>query len=300
MFEYPYAPPAHLRHLAAGQFVIPFDQQTATDSSMVGGKNANLATLIQAGYPVPPGFAIPAHVFESLVPDRKHLISLVQNNQLEEAQAYVKAMPVPEQEFYHAFDQLGVEYVAVRSSALAEDSAQSSYAGRYKTLLNQSRNGGTNPEDEGLINAIKECWASFFEEMGVTYRAQAGSLEDLGMAVAVLAMVPAKSAGTAFSEDPTGHLYIRSNTINVQAVSGLGEALVSGQAEPDTYRVDKQSGQTQQIEIVNGGVLTAAHVTQLAELAHSLERHFDSPQDIEWAIDHQDQVKLLQARPITT
>lgn len=302
MLEFPYAPPAHLRHLAAGPYVIPFTEQAATDSGMVGGKNANLATLIQAGYPVPPGFAIPAHVFQSLIPDPQALVQMVKDNRLEEAQQYVKAMQVPEQDFYHAFDQLGVDEVAVRSSALSEDSAEHAFAGRYRTLLFQTRNGhsGTHPDqDVGLIQAIKDCWASFFEEMGVTYRGNVGSLDDLGMAVAVLAMVPAQSAGTAFTEDPTGHLYVKANTINVQAVAGVGESLVSGEAEPDTYRIDKQSGKTQQIEISNGGVLTADHVTQLAQLAHSLERHFESPQDIEWAIDPNGEVKLLQARPIT-
>lgn len=303
MIEFPYAPPAHLQYLAAGgagPLTIPLDNPAATDKSIVGGKSANCAVLLQAGFPVPHGFAIPASAFESSIPDPEHLLQLVRDGNAKEAQDYVRRMPIPEEEFYRTFDREKLTKVAVRSSALAEDSAEQSFAGRYLTLLNQTRDGGGGQGDVGLIQAIRECWASFFGEVGMRYKQNVGSIDDLGMAVTVMEMVDPQSAGTAFTEDPTGHMYVRANTINVAAVPGLGEQLVSGERTPDTYRIDKHSGTVQQIEIFNGGVLSPTHVNQIAELAKSLEDHFQSPQDIEWAINGQNQVMLTQSRPITT
>jgi hypothetical protein len=129
--------------------VLPFADPNAARTDLVGGKGANLATLTQAGLPVPPGFSIPADVFQSFVPDPQHLIELTQQKQYDAAQHYVMAMDVPRDEILAAFDALGYERVAVRSSAVAEDSADASYAGRQATLLQQSRDGGHPVTDKG-------------------------------------------------------------------------------------------------------------------------------------------------------
>jgi pyruvate,water dikinase len=292
--------------LGTGATVLPFGTPGASDKSQVGGKGANLSMLSEEGFPVPPGFNIPAYVFESYVPDSQHLIQLVQNKNFDEAVRYVLAMDVPEDDILAAFDNLGFDRVAVRSSAVAEDSSEASYAGRQSTYLNQSRDGNKPVDpgqpDYGVIEAVKHCWASWVDENSVNYRANVGELTDLRMAVVVQAMVPAESAGTAFTEDTTGGgglMLIRAQTINVQAVPGLGEGMVSGEKDVDQYRIDRESGQVQHMEILNGGLLRPEHIAQLVQFGLQLEKRFEGAQDIEWAL-HGGDVYLLQTRPITT
>ena len=137
-------------------------------------------------------------------------------------------------------------------------------------------------------------WASFFSERALFYRGEKGSLDDLRMAVVVQKMVDADKAGVAFSNHPVTR---RKDRMMIEAVHGLGEAVVSGEVTPDQYIVDR-NGREKKSQTPHGGVLSAAELARISELAVQLEDHHGKPQDIEWAIYAGD-VYLLQSRPIT-
>ncbi len=178
--------------------------------------------------------------------------------------------------------------MAVRSSACAEDSDAASYAGQQETFLNVS--GGAD-----VCRRIVECWASFFSERALFYRARKGSLDDLRMAVVVQRMVEPKKSGVLFTADPVQR---RRDRMIVEAIYGLGEQVVSGQVTPDHYVVDR-AGATKREHLPNGGVLDGAELAALARLGLSLEETFGAPQDVEWAIAD-GELYLLQSRPVTT
>ncbi len=177
------------------------------------------------------------------------------------------------------------ELVAVRSSAADEDGAQHSFAGQLETRLNVA------PKD--VPEAVLEVWQSTFSERLLEYR-RTMKLEAGGApAVLIQRMVNATSAGVAFSADPvTGE----SVTV-IAAVPGLGESLVNGERDGDTYRV--KNGQVTIVATPEGGTLTESQALEVRNLATKCENHFGCPQDIEWAFENS-QLFLLQSRPITT
>lgn len=327
MEEFPYSPPAHLSHLlrlaqepedfgiepteeATGEVVVRWDSPAALNKALVGGKSANNAELLQAGFPVPPGFSVPSYVFEAYVPDKEYLIHLIRSGEYQEAVNEVLSIEPPAEDILAAFDELEVDRVAVRSSAVAEDGSEMSYAGRQETFLYQSRDGGEPftdkngrvHEDYGVVEAVKRCWASWVDETAVVYRAQAeGGLEDLRMAVVVQAMIDSEVSGVGFSEDASGGvaglMLIRANTVQIEAGEGAG-AVTDAESDADTYRIEKQSGQVVNIEIFNGGLLRPEHVAQLSNYGIQLEEVFQGPQDFEWGLAD-NQIYLFQARPIT-
>ena len=126
------------------------------------------------------------------------------------------------------------------------------------------------------------------------YRGQKGSLDDLRMAVVVQKKVDADRAGVAFSIHPVTR---RKDRMMIEAVYGLGEAVVSGEVTPDQYVVDRK-GKEKKSQTPHGGVLDADELARLAALAVNLEDHYGKPQDIEWAI-YQSDIYLLQSRPVT-
>jgi pyruvate,water dikinase len=142
---------------------------------------------------------------------------------------------------------------------------------------------------------VVDCWASFFSERALFYREQKGSLEDLRMAVVVQQMVDPEKSGVVFTVDPVQR---RRDQMVVEAIFGLGEAVVSGEATPDHYVIDRAGGVKRE-RLVNGGVLEADELVELAELGRALEERFGGPQDIEFAIAD-GKVYLLQSRPVTT
>ena len=233
----------------------------------------------------------------------------------ERAQAIVAALELPDglaAAIRGAYAALGDgAEVAVRSSACAEDSETASFAGQQETYLHVRG-------AEEVLRRVRDCWGSFFSERALFYRAKKGSLEDLDMAVVVQRMVAADVAGVLFTIDPTRG---RKDRMVVEAVFGLGEAVVSGQVTPDHYvlardgRLKRVNLTTQPHRVVrheDGGVreepldeATGAERTlsdeQLAELAgigRDLQERLGAPQDIEWAIEG-GELFVLQARPVT-
>jgi len=231
--------------------IIWLDQAKAQDRSVAGGKASTLARLAARGFPVPIGFVIP-----------------------------VDANPTPE-DLMAAAARLGSDQLAVRSSARAEDLAEASYAGLYESFLNVPL------EEVGAM--IERCRTAATADRVTDYRGH--HHRESGIAVLIQPMVPAESAGVAFTASPiTG---AREETV-VTAVAGLGESLVSGVAVGEEWIVSEG----QALATRSSAVLNEAEALAVAGLARQVESLLEAPQDIEWAIAG-GQVHLLQARPMT-
>ncbi|MBI2700645.1 MAG: phosphoenolpyruvate synthase [Mycobacterium sp.] len=312
-------------------YVADISALRLTDAEEAGGKGANMGELVAAGLPVPPGFVLlrggyqaamrAGGVAAELAALHREALSEVDNSArlgelCQRMQALVSKAGVSDDvraQALESYAKLGSNcVVAVRSSATGEDGADASFAGMNRTLTNIA--GG-----EDLIDAVTQCWASLFSPRVITYRASRGFTADPAMAVVVQQMVNSEKSGVAFSADPsTGardHLVI-------EAALGLGEVVVSGKVQPDTYVVDKKTLQVrdfsigyQAFKIERGAdghdviveltpeqaqerVLGDDALRRVAELVVATENHHGCPQDVEWAIAD-GKTWLVQARPIT-
>ncbi|WP_219973994.1 PEP/pyruvate-binding domain-containing protein [Rubrobacter xylanophilus] len=285
--------------MRAASAVLWFNDEACRDVRVAGGKGASLARMIAEGLPVPPGFVVPAHVLEDAL-DTERARALAASRSTDELRKLVASIEPPEEEIKAAYENLvgarrtatykviGNKKVAVRSSAVAEDSEAASYAGQQETFLYVEG-------AEEVCRRVVDCWASFFSERALFYRAQKGSLEDLRMAVVVQRMVDPEKSGVIFTADPVRR---RRDRMVVEAVRGVGEQVVSGEVTPDHYSLDRK-GKIKRERIVADRVLTAEELRKLAELGRRLEELHGVPQDIEWAIVG-GEVFLLQSRPVTT
>ena len=257
---------------------------------LAGGKGANLGDLAQAGFPVPSGFVLTTTAY-ALAAEAAG----VDPARAAEAAERLRTSPVPVAiaiAARKAYAALGSGRVAVRSSATAEDLPAASFAGQQDTYLDVSG-------DEGLLDAIRRCWASLWNERAVAYR-DTNRVDDtkVRLAVVVQEMVDASAAGVLFTADPvTGRRRIAA----IDAVAGLGEKLVSGAVDPEHYAIDVARQKViQRPPDGKSSVLSNPELLSLAELGDRVERHFGAPQDIEFALDRERRVWLVQSRPITT
>ncbi len=295
----------------------------------VGGKAANLGETIGAGLPVPPGFCLTTDAYRSAVgpaglEEVHSALAAAGTNDLDalarlaaRARELILGVEIPPEiaEAVRAsYAALGTDVaVAVRSSATAEDLPFASFAGQQDTYLNVVG-------ADAVLSAVRQCWASLWTDRAVSYRATHGiSPSTVALAVVVQRMVDAAVAGVLFTANPvTG----RRHEAVIDASPGLGEAVVSGAVNPDHFVVDTDSKEILErrpgdkgiaIRPVPGGgtervVLTPdsspslsdVQIRALAALGSRAERHYSSPQDIEWAIDGADKLWLTQSRPITT
>ena len=271
--------------------ILSLQNISAKDALFCGGKGANLGELIKLGLNVPDGFVITTNAYNPFSTDMPNDL---------------------EKQILSAFDELGTTYVAVRSSATAEDSLETAWAGQLSTYLFATR--------ETLIENVKKCWNSVNLPRVNAYRKLHNiENEEISVAVVVQSMIPAEVSGIAFTVHP---VTINRNEILIEAIYGLGEAIVSGLVTPDTYLVNKsdlsliskevnaQSKQivgyehgTKEIVIENSiqsiQKLSDAKIKELAKLCLKIENHYKKPQDIEWCLKD-DELYILQARPITT
>ena len=310
--------------------VVPLEALGLTDVAVAGGKGANLGELCGAGFRVPPGFVIGAPAYLDAMDAggvRAELVRLERSldagddGQVAAAAArlqdLVHTAGLPESlrtELLDAYHRLGPgARVAVRSSATAEDAADTSFAGMNQTFTNVRG-------DDELCTRVVDCWASLFGERVVTYRRARGIDAEPAIAVIVQQMVESDRSGVMFTADPsTGD----ASVIVIEGAFGLGEVVVGGQVEPDTYRVAKEGPRLADLRVgvqsfmivadlkngdrklmlspTEGGrrVLADEEVLELAEIGLRVERHYGKPQDIEWAIDGSG-IVLVQSRPITT
>jgi rifampicin phosphotransferase len=253
--------PAMTTTTPATRTVLPL--AAASDHRIAGRKAATLARLAAAGFPVPPGVVVPAVIFEHATGKR-------------DVPTDVAA------DLVSAVRGWGRVPLAVRSSAVDEDSADASYAGLFTTVLNVRG-------DSALLDAVRQCWYSAFDAQVTEYSGG----QPLRLAVLVQPMVEATAAGVAFTADPvTGER----GCVVIDAVVGIGERLASGAATPDRWIV--RGEKAHQYSTAEQVAITEQGARSVADLARRVETELGGPQDIEWAIVD-DKVNLLQARPIT-
>jgi pyruvate,water dikinase len=274
--------------------------QKALDQGNVGGKNAKLAHLFQAGLPVPEGFAIPSFVFENRV-NKRALFEAIDDGDYKKAREIAESTPVPN-DILKMYDlRLPGQRVAVRSSAIAEDSSNASFAGQLDSYNYQTRDGGHDVEpnppdafrDRGLARAIQEVWGSYFSDRAMKYKTDK---HDIRVAVVVQKQVDPEFSGVAFSANPMAG---RLDEHVVNAGPGHGENVVAGLVTPDQFITDKETGTPKSL---NGEymLLEPHHLRQVHQMAQAAEDYFGYPQDVEWAKDKNgDQIYFLQSRDIT-
>jgi pyruvate,water dikinase len=282
-----------------GDAVVWFTEEACRDVELAGGKGASLARMTAEGLPVPPGFVIPSSVLLESI-DAERMLELAASHSTRELQELVAATEPPREPITAAYEVLvggrltapyklvGNKKVAVRSSAVAEDSEAASYAGQQETYLFVE--GG-----EEVCRRVVDCWASFFSERALFYRSQKGSLEDLRMAVVVQNMIDPEKSGVIFTVDPVRR---RRDRMVVEAVRGVGERVVSGEVTPDHYALDRK-GKVKREKVVDDRVLTDDELQRLGHLGRQLEERHGVAQDIEWAMIGEE-IYLLQSRPVTT
>ncbi|MCF7547411.1 phosphoenolpyruvate synthase [Pseudonocardia sp. WMMC193] len=267
--------------------VLGFDEVDRSAGAVAGGKGANLGELARiTGVRVPPGVVVPVQDYRRFVDAVPGFAALVEGlpGSAAALRAAIEGTPVPADLAAEITGALGTGGYAVRSSATAEDLPDASFAGQQDTFLDV-------PPGE-VVERVRTCWASLFTDRAVAYRAERGIHEGrVAMAVVVQEMVAAEVSGVLFTADP---LTSNRTVTRIEAVHGLGEALVSGRVDPDVYavRAGAVSG--------SGDTLSEAQVRELEELGRRIEAHFGSPQDIEWCLAGDGAFSVVQSRPITT
>jgi phosphoenolpyruvate synthase/pyruvate phosphate dikinase len=314
---------------SSGRLVLDLEEIDRSRSSDVGGKGANLGELARiAGVRVPAGFCVTTEAFRRVVaempsledrldrlsgldPDDQDAIAVVSADIREE----IGAHPVPDDVATAITRSLaGGEDAAyaVRSSATAEDLPTASFAGQQDTYLNV-----VGPA--AVLEHVRSCWASLFTARAVSYRLRHGvDHRTAHMAVVVQQMVTPDASGVLFTADPVTS---DRKVTTVEAVLGLGEALVSGLVDADSYTVRDGEvvertiavkeravrpapgggtrDQAVEEELARRPALTDAQVVQLAQLGRRVEAHFGRPQDVEWCLVDGG-FRIVQSRPITT
>jgi rifampicin phosphotransferase len=312
-----------------GCYVLGLQEIDQSQVAVVGGKGAQLGELSRIeGVRVPAGYCVTTDAFERImaeapsIDDRLDSLSRAEPDDREAIRALsaeirraVEAIAIPDDlaaAITRPLAGLGEQTAyAVRSSATAEDLPTASFAGQQDTYLNVGQ--------AAILHHVSRCWASLFTERAVTYRLRNGlDHRQVRMAVVVQQMVFPQAAGVLFTADP---VTCNRKVATVEAIFGLGEALVSGLVNPDVYKVRdgevvakavaaKQlavhaspAGGTQyqaiEPERQEQPALTDAQVVRLARLGRRIEAHLGRPQDIEWCLVD-DGFQIVQSRPITT
>ncbi|MFZ5447182.1 MAG: PEP/pyruvate-binding domain-containing protein [Thermodesulfobacteriota bacterium] len=325
------------KELPLTDLVLPLSMVDKEMVDWVGGKNAHLGEALKIGLPIPEGFAITTRAyadflaFNDLVdeinkrkmdidPQAPHTVQQVS----EDIQTLLSEAQVPialEKAIIEAYDRIEAEVgaaggkvplrVSMRSSAIGEDS-ELSFAGQYLTILNV-------PADQ-LLPAYKKILASLYTARAISYRLNKGIRdEDIAMSVVCLQMVEAVASGVMYSHHPFN---IRDDNLLISAVWGLGPYAVDGVITPDTYRVAKADLAILDQKVSHKAVQLAAkaeagleeipvppeqqdkpclspdQIKVLAGYGVKLEGHYGNPQDVEWALDRQGRLLVLQSRPL--
>lgn len=288
------------------KYLKNIEQLLAGDIKIAGGKGAFLGELMKLKTNVPSGFVVLVGAFDKFLEENNLNIKieriLVSINHkkirtVESASKKIKKiilkadMPKDmEIEIKKFFKKLGAKYVAVRSSATAEDSASAAWAGQLESYL--------NTDEENLLENIKKCWASLFAPRAIVYRFEKDlQKQKISVAVVVQKMVESEKSGVAFSVHPVTQ---DRNQLIIEAAFGLGEAVVSGQITPDSYVVEKKPRRIVEKNIqTEKQVLSDGETLKLSSLVLKIENHFGFPCDIEWAFA-KGKFYILQSRPITT
>jgi pyruvate,water dikinase len=313
--------------------VVNLADVSDSDLPLVGGKASKLGDVVRQGLPVPPGIVVTTEAYQAFVdqtglkqtiPEALDSIDSAKSETVDAASQRIReafeSTPFPpdlKSAIVASYERFvkdeGVRFVAVRSSATAEDLEGASFAGLQETYLNIE---GT----ESVLNSIRRCWGSLFTARVLLYRTRKGfDHRSVKLAVLLQKMVDSVVSGILFTRDPnTGE-----NHMIIEAGFGLGELIVGGEVTPDHYVVDgashriiaKQlSDQAFQLVRAEGGgnvkvdlaeadrkrqKLSDERIHRLASLAKVIESHYRRPMDVEWCADDRS-LYIVQARPITT
>jgi pyruvate, water dikinase len=316
------------------EYTRPLERLSRSDEPGFGGKSANLGELLAAEIPVPPGFAISTAAFHAFLrgaglEDRiSSALAGVTAGDVDtigrashEISEAMRFAPVPEavrDEVAEHYARLGGDSppVAVRSSAVGEDSADATFAGQQETYL------WVRGADH-VCDAVRDCWVSLYSVPAISYRARLGDAkEPPAMGVTVQLMVDAEVSGVMFTCNPVSG---DPSMVAINASWGLGLAVVGGEVTPDDFLVSKVTGEvvrqhvhSKEVEYVpapsGGGAvrvevpadrrdracLDRSALAQLIDVGKRVERHFGSHQDVEWAMARGDgELFVVQARPVT-
>jgi pyruvate, water dikinase len=310
-------------------FIKTFDQITKKDAASAGGKGASLGEMTKAKMPIPPGFVLLASAFERFLDETDltqeleaalNAVNYQDVNSVDRAsttiRTLIKQAKMPQDlatDLLTAFKKLGSPFVAVRSSATAEDSSDASWAGELETYLNTT--------EKTLLENVKLCWSSLFTPRAIFYRHEKDLVKTkVSVAVVVQAMIDSEISGITFTVHPVTQ---DKEQMIIEAGYGLGEAIVSGSITPDAYVIDKRDFSIidinislQEREIVKclrQGVkwkkipakmqekqkLSGQEIIELAKICANIEKHYKFPCDIEWAY-FKSKFYITQSRPITT
>ena len=292
----------------------------------VGGKGASLGEMFKI-FPVPDAFCVTVTAYQTFLKEagiEQEIYDLLKvdeedTEKLHEVSKKIEKLmtskPIPkdvEKDILESYKKIG-GFVAVRSSATAEDLPTASFAGQQASFLNVKG-------EKDVLEKVRECWASLFTARAIYYRVKNKfPHEQVFISVVVQKMVNSQKAGVIFTVNPINQ---EKNEMVIEGAFGLGETVVSGSVTPDTYIVLKEpyelkdknighkrialyrgeDGKNVEKELDeeegNKQVLSEEQIKSLAEISIKIEKHYKKPMDIEWAID--DKEYILQARPITT
>lgn len=297
------------------------------DVTIAGGKGASLGEMTKAGIPVPGGFVVLSSTFDQFLnktgikEDIDAILHSVNHEDVssvdaasEKIKGIIMSQDLPNKmvdEFVPAFHKLKAKFVAVRSSATAEDSSAAAWAGQLDTFLNTT--------SESLLENVKKCWASLFTPRAIFYRFEKGLHgQHISVAVVVQKMIQSEISGISFSVHPVTQ---DKNQLIIEAGLGLGEAIVSGSITPDSYIVEKDKMMIIDVNVAEqsrglfrvgnknkwkelgekGGKqkLSREQIIELSNLIVKIEKHYGFPVDVEWAIE-KGKIYITQSRPITT
>lgn len=306
-----------------------FSELSSKDVTLAGGKGASLGEMTQAGIKVSSGFVVLSTAFKNFLKETDLNIEIdsilhsVEHNEIhtiENASEKIKALilnaEIPQDIFFALqkfFKKLDSKFVAVRSSATAEDSLAASWAGQLESYLNTT--------ELNLLENVKKCWASLFTPRAIFYRFEKDlPKQKISVAVVVQKMVESEVSGVAFSVHPVTQ---NKNQLIIEAGLGLGEAIVSGQITPDSYvvkkepreiidkniqvqarglhRSDKEGNEWRDIPKEQGEkqVLSDKEILELSDIIIRIENHYGFPVDIEW-VKEANTFYIVQSRPITS
>ena len=286
-----------------------FSELTSEDFHLIGGKGINLGLMQQAGFPVPDGYCILISAFNdhlALADAEKELLALgaLKPDDLagiesvgEALRAKISSTPISEalqaavRQAMERFDS--DTSFAVRSSATAEDLPDASFAGQQDSYLFVQG-------EEAVLQAVRDCWASLFNDRAISYRLKNGiPNKGLSISVVVQQMIDPIFSGVLFTADPVSE---NRDWMKVEYVAGVGEDLVAGKKEPHTVAYDKEKGEILSDQQVPGNPDKLQELTmfKLFRLGIEIEEFYGRPMDIEWAQDRAGRIWILQARAITT
>lgn len=312
------------------KYTKTFKQTNIKDIAETGGKGGSLGEMANNNFPIPPGFIVLADTFERFLADTdinveiNSALNKVNPKDIESVesaseiiQGLIKSGEINEnikQVISSEFDKLDAKFVAVRSSATAEDSKIDSWAGELESYLNTT--------NKSLFENIKKCWASLFTPRAIFYRHERKLHKSkISVAVVIQKMIESEISGVAFSVHPITKDH---NQMIIEAGWGLGESIVLGKITPDSYVITKDDksiidiniseqnkmivkmsfkGDVKEVNVAenkkNKQKLTGQEITELAEIVIKIEKHYGSPQDVEWAYK-KGKFYIVQSRPITT